>query len=126
MPNEGRKSLADIINQHEPDLITDWVKLQVGQLSSSSHGLQERQLQEESREFLASLREALERGDGRYISSPEFGRVRDNLETICTARIKEGFTPSEVATFIFSLKQPLFTRLRGEFMNDIEGFSEQI
>ena len=43
------------------------------------HGLQERQIQDESREFLDSLRHALEATNGRYISSPEFSRVRENL-----------------------------------------------
>jgi rsbT co-antagonist protein RsbR len=99
--------------------------LQIAELSSSAHGLQERQIREESRDFLISLRHALETTNGRYISSPEFSRVRDNLEAICTARLNQGFSPSEVATFVFSLKQPLFNRLRREFRNDLETFGER-
>ena len=34
-----------------------------------------------------------------------------SLESICTSRIAQGFTPSEAATFVFSLKHPLFSRL---------------
>ena len=126
MSNEARTELAEILKQNESDLINEWVSLQLKELASSSHGLQERQVREESREFLASLRDALENSDGRYISSPEFGRVRENLEAICTSRLTQGFTPSEVATFIFSLKQPLFLRLRTQFRDDINAYGERI
>ena len=81
---------------------------------------------EESPRLPHSLRDALKATDGRYISSPEFSRVRENLEAICTARLAQGFTPSEVATFIFSLKQPLFYRLRTEFRDDMETLGERI
>lgn len=126
MPTEGRISLAEILKHHESDLIDDWVSLQVKELSTSSHGLNERQIREESREFLAALREALDNTDSRFISAPEFSRVRDHLQSICNYRLGQGFTPSEVATFVFSLKQPLFTRLRNWFRDDIAQFGEHV
>jgi rsbT co-antagonist protein RsbR len=124
MPTEA-STLSEVLAKNESDLIDEWVRLQIAELSSSAHGLQERQIREESRDFLISLRHALETTNGRYISSPEFSRVRDNLEAICTARLNQGFSPSEVATFVFSLKQPLFNRLRREFRNDLETFGER-
>jgi rsbT co-antagonist protein RsbR len=124
MPTEA-STLPEVLTKYESDLIDEWVRLQVAELSSSAHGLHERQIRDESRDFLNSLRQALETTNGRYISSPEFGRVRDNLEAICTARLNQGFSPSEVATFVFSLKQPLFNRLRTEFKNNLEMFGER-
>ena len=38
--------------------------------------------------------------------------VRDMLAGVSASRTQQGFSPSEVATFVFSLKQPLFARLR--------------
>lgn len=125
MSNDGHSRLADVIRRHEADLISEWVDVQVAELRSSSHVLRETQIREECIEFLGSLREAMERSDGRYISSPEFSRVRENLESICSSRLSQGFTPSEVATFIFSLKQPLFTRLRDEFRSDLDRFAQE-
>jgi rsbT co-antagonist protein RsbR len=124
MPTEA-STLPEVLAKYDSDLIDEWVRLQVAEFSSSAHGLQERQIREESREFLNGLRHALETTNGRYISSPEFSRVRDNLEAICTARLNQGFSPSEVATFVFSLKQPLFDRLRSEFHNDLDTFGQR-
>src|SRR5215208_4211334 len=104
MSKEGQSRLVDILSRHHADILEEWTQAQASELSASSHGLQERQIREESTDFLAALLDALDRSDGRHISAPEFSRVRESLETICTARLNQGFTPSEVATFIFSLK----------------------
>ena len=124
MPNEAR-TLSEVLTKYQSELVDEWVRLQVTELSSSAHGLQERQLKDESRDFLNGLRQALEMTDGRFISSPEFSRVRENLEAICVGRLAQGFSPSEVATFVFSLKQPLFNRLRSEFRDNMELFGER-
>jgi rsbT co-antagonist protein RsbR len=118
MPQDGRTGLLELLKGNQTELLSDWTQRQVAELSTAGHGLQERQIREESSQFLDALREALERTDGRYISAPEFGRVREILESICAARLNQGFTPSEVATFVFSAKQPVFERLRVAAGND--------
>ena len=53
MSNEGQYTACrDTRSRYESELIDEWVKLQLAELASSSHGLQERQIREESREFL--------------------------------------------------------------------------
>ena len=44
--------------------------------------------------------------------SPIWSSVREFLARISDSRARQGFTPTETATFVFSLKQPLFNRLR--------------
>jgi rsbT co-antagonist protein RsbR len=44
--------------------------------------------------------------------------VRDYLSALSRSRARAGFSPSETATFVFSLKQPLFVRLAQEFADD--------
>jgi rsbT co-antagonist protein RsbR len=39
--------------------------------------------------------------------------VRAYLNELSRRRVDQGFTPSETATFVFSLKQPLFARVEG-------------
>ena len=43
---------------------------------------------------------------------PIWGPVRDYLGRISESRARQGFSPSETATFVFSLKEPVFDRLR--------------
>jgi len=51
--------------------------------------------------------------------------VRDLLRELSTERARHGFTPSETATFVFSLKEPLFSRLRQEIGMDAATLAEQ-
>jgi rsbT co-antagonist protein RsbR len=125
MSKEGQSLLADVLTRYNREILDEWTQAQAAELSASSHGLQERQIREESVEFLGALQDALTKSDGRHISAPEFARVRESLETICTARLNQGFTPSEVATFIFSLKHPLFARLRRDLSTDIDSFARE-
>jgi rsbT co-antagonist protein RsbR len=44
--------------------------------------------------------------------------VREILYTISRARAKQGFTPTETAMFVFSLKEPIFNMLRAKLSGD--------
>ena len=126
MSKDGKSRIGDILERHEAEILNEWIRTQTVELSGSSQGLQERQIREESAEFFAALRDALKRSDARQISGPEFSRVRESIEAICTARLNQGFTPSEVAAFIFSLKHPLFARLRQELSGDADAYAEEV
>jgi len=51
--------------------------------------------------------------------------MRDMLTGLSAARSRQGSTPSETATFIFSFKEPLFARLREEYRSDGEGLTRE-
>jgi rsbT co-antagonist protein RsbR len=48
------------------------------------------------------------------------------LEHISSSRATQGFTSSETATFVFSLKQSLFIRLRRAHGQDVDGLADDI
>ena len=47
------------------------------------------------------------------------------LEHLSRSRTIQGCSPSETATFIFSLKKPLFTQLRRELSGDVEALADE-
>src|SRR5262249_5236700 len=47
-----------------------------------------------------------------------WARVREFIADVSRSRARQGFTPAETATFLFSLKQPIFSRLNREYVND--------
>ena len=51
--------------------------------------------------------------------------MREILTDLSRSRGQQGFSPSETATFIFSLKQPLFTRLRQELEQDADTLANE-
>jgi rsbT co-antagonist protein RsbR len=52
--------------------------------------------------------------------------VRAQLAELSTTRARQGFSASETATFVFSLKQPLFEKLREALSGDPDQFAEEI
>jgi RsbT co-antagonist protein rsbRD N-terminal domain len=73
----------------------------------------EGELRRHSAEFLAALAPALRSGDSQSRSAA-WAPVRELLATLSRSRTLQGFTPTEIATFVFSFKRPLFARLRRE------------
>jgi rsbT co-antagonist protein RsbR len=115
--------LAEIINKHESDILKEWLDNQraEGTLSKSL----EADVQQQSREFLALLKNSLRHGR-TDIMAAEWTDLRDLLTNLSRNRMQQGFTPSQTATFIFSLKQPLFERLRKEFGQDADGLAHEV
>jgi rsbT co-antagonist protein RsbR len=104
--------IVEILQKHEAELLAEWTKEQLASVTLRADLINERDLREQSRHFLAALRTAAAKGNTTDMTGPEWGPVRELLEEISRLRARQGFSPSETATFILSLKQPLFSRLR--------------
>jgi rsbT co-antagonist protein RsbR len=81
--------------------------------------------QQQSREFLASLKNSLRQGRADIMAA-EWTELRDLLTNLSRNRMQQGFNPSQTATFVFSLKQPLFERLRKEFGQDADTLAHEV
>ena len=106
--------LPEIIAKHEQDLLDQWIKEQTSSATRRPDLLSEADLREQSRALLNGIRNAIQRGRLDDITGSEWQTVRDVLNEVSRAQAQMGFSPSEMATFVFSLKQPLFARLRAE------------
>ena len=117
--------LPELIRDREPEILSEWVSLQLSD-TSGRRSVDERQIREDSRDFLGAFRSALQRSGGaNALTSAEWSEVRSLLERITQTRISLGLSASEVAMFIFSLKQPLFSALRNQFGHDAQTFADE-
>ena len=107
--------LPEIIRRREQDLLERWMKEQLSAVSQRRELLSESQLREQSREFLDLVAQAAAKTSLSSIDAPAWQPVRDMLGDLSRSRAIQGFTTSETATFVFSLKQPLFDLLRQEY-----------
>jgi rsbT co-antagonist protein RsbR len=117
--------IPDILRKYESDLASDWIRVQIQSTGRRADLLSESELRDQSTEFLRALQNAAS-GNGNVgdVNGPAWGPVRDILAGLSRSRAKHGFSPSETATFIFSFKQPLFTRLRAEIKETDALFGE--
>jgi rsbT co-antagonist protein RsbR len=108
-----RTRLPDLLSKHEAAILADWIHLQLRAKTSRADLLSEPDLREESRRFLTLVRQAA--GSGMDdVHGPGWQPVREFLAGISESRARQGFSPAETATFVFSLKQALFNLLRQE------------
>jgi len=69
------------------------------------------------------LQQATQTGNVSDVQGPAYGRVRDMLGDVSRSRGLQGFSPSETAMFVFSLKRPLFARVRKDLATDGESLA---
>jgi rsbT co-antagonist protein RsbR len=107
-------SFSAILKKQESTLLSDWIKEQSSIQGRHGAVLKETELRNQCSEFIGQLRASLEQGKEADIESPHWKGVREILEHLSRSRVAAGFSPSETASFIFSLKKPVFTSLRRE------------
>ena len=103
-------TVAELVGSNEQTILPEWVELQKKAGSLQTGRITEGELLSQSREFLHLLRDGLAKG-GNDASNPAYGPAKQLLGDISRSRALQGFSPSETATFVFSLKQPLFNTL---------------
>ncbi len=104
--------LPQLLNEHESEILTEWLEQQRQSDTLQSNMVSETELRNQSRHFLKAFTQAMQAGTTTEVTSDAWAEVRDQLDEISRARARQGATSSEIATFVFSLKQPLFARLR--------------
>lgn len=109
-------NIHEILRRHETEILADWIKQQLASTSARSNLIRENDLREQSRTFLAALQGATAT-DGD-LGASAWAPVRDFITETARSRARLGFTPVETATFIFSLKQPIFARIQQEHANN--------
>jgi len=105
-------SLPQILQQQSDALLQDWLKLLLASRRRHLSPSDEHAISASAREFLTLFGQAVQSGEIKDIHAPAWQQVREFLTSFSASRAKDGFTSSETATFIFSLKEPLFLRLR--------------
>ena len=118
--------LPDLLATHADTLLPEWVRQQLQGPTARRDLLREDELEDQSGRFLTLLNASLKRDGGADdVTSPAWAEMRELLSDISRTRARQGFSPSETATFVFSLKQPVFERLRRELGKDPNALAEE-
>jgi rsbT co-antagonist protein RsbR len=118
--------LASVLREHEQAILAEWTRIQQQDLSLRNNLLKTGELEEQSRQLLRSIIPALQSGNRAITTGDEWAGPRELISSVARARARQGFTPAETATFIFSLKQPVFTALRKEVGNDPQRLGDEL
>jgi len=120
----ARSEFRRLIVQRREEVLTAWVKEQLR--DGRAESLPADELRAQGDEFLTLIADPAD-GDSIFDANSEaWGPARAFLADLSRTRARQGFSPSETASFVFALKRPLFAMLRTEFADDAAQLGEEI
>ena len=101
-----------MFQNREAELLTEWTGGQV-EVFSAGGRLSSNEVRSQSTELLSLLSSALQ-SDTQPLEGKAWAPLKEFLANVSRSRALQGFSPSETANFVLSLKKPIFDRLRAE------------
>ncbi|HSX86329.1 MAG TPA: RsbRD N-terminal domain-containing protein, partial [Cellvibrio sp.] len=102
--------LAAVISQFQEQLLEGWLAGLASRLRRDKNATAD--FHHQAAQFLPLLAKTLEQTTSTNIEDAGWSDVRQVLTEISQARVRQGYTPIETASFMFSLKEPIFEYLR--------------
>ncbi|MGE5500178.1 MAG: STAS domain-containing protein [Syntrophothermus sp.] len=124
MSKKNQSVIFDLIDRSGNNVLEEWISEQLKSAATRMDLIDERELRQQSDEFLSLLKDALRTSID--IDSPAWNRTKEFLNNISRSRAIQGFSPTETAGFVFSLKQPLFSSLQSQTGSDTDKLREGI
>ena len=115
--SDNASDISTFINKYQTEILESWLQ-NLKEQSTRIDAFSDEQLRKQCATFLKSLAGATVNNQTVDIDGRAWDEVRSLLTEISQARAKQGYTPSETALFIFSLKQSLFSKLQTHFAQD--------
>jgi rsbT co-antagonist protein RsbR len=119
-------SLPNLLDRHESELIGSWAQALRASGADGRGRISDAELRTQCRDFLGALKRAVASGDFTDTGADTFDEVRELLSDISRTRAIQGFSPIETATFVFSLKEPVFAVLQREFADDAAALAREV
>lgn len=114
----SKNGLPGTLQKRRADILARWLN-ELAQTAASARGRSSPdELRRQAGEFLEALIAAVNSQYSSDFSTAGWMPVRTFLEDLSRRRVMAGYSSDETATFIFSLKRPVFDALREECGND--------
>jgi rsbT co-antagonist protein RsbR len=110
MTDSSTSELSSLVERHRATVLAHWINDQLA-IAGRSGFISEADLRRQCTEFMAAFRTGLESGSSDTTDA-NWGNAREVLSEVSVFRARQGFAPSETATFVFALKRPLFDAIR--------------
>jgi rsbT co-antagonist protein RsbR len=115
--NDDAVRLSTLIRKYHSEILDNWLT-HLKTVATRFDAGAEDAMRRYCTTFLGLLATAAQNGDLSNIDAREWDEVRQQLSEISQMRARQGSSPSETATLVFSLKQSLFAPLRTELAAD--------
>jgi rsbT co-antagonist protein RsbR len=114
----ARTSIATVLQKRRAEIESAWQQQLTATSASASGRIANEELKRQAQEFFTVFDQALNTGRIDAVDGAEWAEVRGFLEDLSRRRALAGFSSEDTASFVFSLKKPLFEALREEGVAD--------
>ncbi|MBC9783831.1 STAS domain-containing protein [Heliobacterium chlorum] len=104
-----------LMAEKKDELLQQWIELHLASLSLRKDIIGNENLYRQSRDFIDAFVQAAEGADFEDINRVEWTTVRKILAEISTNRSRQGYSPSETASYVFTLKEAIIRLLQKEY-----------
>jgi len=118
--------LPELLQKYEPELVSKWIAEQLASVSQRKDLIEDKELRQQSRQFLSILRTAAQTATGSDLADPAWAAMRDFLTDLSRSRAEQGFTESETALFVFSLRPVLLDQIQTACGNEAVLLADEI
>lgn len=111
------KEIAQLLRKHEAEVLNQWL----AELSASTRRgdlISDKEVKDQANRLLQSLTNSVQDGSSYSPQASNWRAVTEILDEVSRTRAMQGFSPIETATFVFSLKKPIFDLLRKDYSAD--------
>jgi rsbT co-antagonist protein RsbR len=115
-----------IFQKKKKNVLDTWVKFQLADETLRDDLMSNDELRSQSDELLNSFFTNLKDENIDNPKSPDFENVVDILSAISISRARQGFTPRETGTYVFSLREALLEILQQEIKDPQELFIQSL
>ena len=112
---------ATILARKEKEITSTWLDLQT-KVTRGRSSQEQQDTVRDSREFMDALKSAVAKGQLDDVGTADWAAMRDLLSELSARRAKGGYTPTETASFVFSLKEAVFAAIQQESGKNPEAF----
>jgi rsbT co-antagonist protein RsbR len=123
--NPARSALVSILQAQDQRLLDGWLACQRREGALASGRTEEARLTDQAGRFLSELQTSIANAPIDDIAAPAWGGTREVLDAVARERAIQGYSSSETAAFVFSLKEPLFELLRQD-ISDARTLGQEI
>jgi rsbT co-antagonist protein RsbR len=120
-PNAVRELIID----RRPQLLAAWLQCLREGRSQDAHIVAD-ETDRQAAALLEQIAAALARDERIELDGEAWQPARRYLEEMSRIRVQQGFSSEQTASFVFSLKQPMFTLLREQFGQQPEALADAV
>ncbi|HEX5043552.1 MAG TPA: STAS domain-containing protein [Candidatus Polarisedimenticolaceae bacterium] len=121
-----QSSLADVLAERQQVILRDWIQAHAESGAARPDLVSDQTHQAQCAAVLDLLERSVRAGEAEARSGPNWNKLQDMLTDLSKVRARQGFSPSETARFVLSLKQPLFGQLRTALAKDGEALADAV